>query len=689
MDERLKARWARNGWGPEDEAELKRAEAELARLEASRRHPSPLARAKDARVAPPTPPRADARAAVDAARGGAKAANARETARASRRDGRPNPDGPPSDDDDEVRAIEAGCRDAFASAPPPALPPAMLDPSDPVVALKDDANAALRDGDVDLAVATCDEALAALETRAVRGSDRTHPGSKSASASQTDATRLPVRASPGEAPSKQLSPSEQKQKQNHSDVALRAVLLLNRAKAKTLLDPPDLRSAALDARSAADLQPHWPKAFHRLALIESRLKNYAAAIDACRAGSAAAERAKCMTGEFKHLWDDVAIDAAMNGSLVGFDGRVIFVRSAGEEAWLGREAPEHYAFDGAEDADDVYAKRAKRAGLHDAGCFTGAAPIEPLHARSLVDAMELASDGDRILLLRGVHNGMGHVATVDKRILVRGEGALRDATVDCRNNAPTFRVERSCVLQNLDLDHTGFCEAVLIAGDRRVRPLIERCGIKDSGDAAVVCAGSTHATFRDVEASGRKAGFRFQDRAEPALIDCAVKGNGQCGVMAHDESRARLTHCVVEVNAHEGAVSFGDATLDLVDCVVRDNGGPGVDASDGSSVSLVRTRVEDNVGGVWAWDAATLDLDGCDVNGGKSHAVLCDGDQAVVRCANGCVTSGVVFASDEVRALVEPGADGSCAVEHPEHPTDLPPEIGCFKFEYDQFQRKQ
>ena len=180
------------------------------------------------------------------------------------------------------------------------------------------------------------------------------------------------------------------------------MLLLNRAKAKTLLDPPDLRSAALDARSAAELQPHWPKAFHRLALIESRLKNYAAAIDACRAGSAAAERAKCMTGEFKHLWDDVAIDAAMDGSLVGFDGRVIFVRSAGEEAWLGREAPEHYAFDGAEDADDVYAKRAKRAGLHDAGCFTGAAPIEPLHARSLVDAMELASDGDRILLLRGV-----------------------------------------------------------------------------------------------------------------------------------------------------------------------------------------------------------------------------------------------------------------------------------------------
>ena len=246
-----------------------------------------------------------------------------------------------------------------------------------------------------------------------------------------------------------------------------------------------------------------------------------------------------MTGEFKHLWDDVAIDAAMDGSLVGFDGRVIFVRSAGEEAWLGREAPEHYAFDGGEDADDVYAKRAKRAGLHDAGCFTGAAPIEPLHARSLVDAMELASDGDRILLLRGVHNGMGHVATVDKRILVRGEGRYSDATVDCRNNAPTFRVERSCVLQNLDLDHTGFCEAVLIAGDRRVRPLIERCGIKDSKTPPSCARGARARRSETSRRAGARPGSGFQDRAEPTLIDCAVKDNGQCGVMAHDESRAR------------------------------------------------------------------------------------------------------------------------------------------------------
>jgi dTDP-4-dehydrorhamnose 3,5-epimerase-like enzyme len=35
------------------------------------------------------------------------------------------------------------------------------------------------------------------------------------------------------------------------------------------------------------------------------------------------------------------------------------------------------------------------------------------------------------------------------------EGKLRDATVDCRSNAPLFRITRPCVIQNLDIDFTG------------------------------------------------------------------------------------------------------------------------------------------------------------------------------------------------------------------------------------------
>jgi hypothetical protein len=72
--------------------------------------------------------------------------------------------------------------------------------------------------------------------------------------------------------------------------------------------------------------------------------------------------------------------------------------------------------------------------------------------------MDACEDGDVVLLLRGIHNGLGQACLVDKRILIRGEGALKEATVDCRSNVPLFRVTRPCVIQNVDVDFTGFSQ---------------------------------------------------------------------------------------------------------------------------------------------------------------------------------------------------------------------------------------
>ena len=77
-----------------------------------------------------------------------------------------------------------------------------------------------------------------------------------------------------------------------------------------------------------------------------------------------------------------------------------------------------------------------------------------------------------------------------------------------------------------------------------------------------------------------------------------------------------------------------------------------------------------------------------DVQGGKSHAVLVDENAACV-CHDRTRVRGVVHANDETREAIAPGQDGSCVVEHPATPTDLPPETGCFKFEHDQYLRKQ
>ena len=44
---------------------------------------------------------------------------------------------------------------------------------------------------------------------------------------------------------------------------------------------------------------------------------------------------------------------------------------------------------------------------------------------------------------------------------------------------PMFKIERGgVVIRNIDLDHTGFRESLLIQGPKTCMPLIERCKIK-------------------------------------------------------------------------------------------------------------------------------------------------------------------------------------------------------------------
>ena len=197
--ERLRARWARTGEGPALEARLRAAEAELARrerarVERSRARDAPEPRREDANVArgdhaPPTP----TRDVVEEALAAARDATRRDARRASAL-GDPSPrDARASDsDDDEVRAMEAGCVEV---SPPtrPTLPPDHLDPADPIVRLKNDANDALRRGDHDLALALCDRALDALLERDDEKDDDVEPPSDSRSSDSrpSDSFRLP------------------------------------------------------------------------------------------------------------------------------------------------------------------------------------------------------------------------------------------------------------------------------------------------------------------------------------------------------------------------------------------------------------------------------------------------------------------------------------------------------------------
>ena len=567
---------------------------------------------------------------------------------------------------EELAALEAGCVEVYKK-PQVVPPPQRLDPDDPVVRLKEEGNAALKAGEYDLANAIYTEALTTPSVDSSSKKTSSTTTSSSATSSLSPTTTTPARRLLSE---------------------LVGVLYSNRARVRMLLDEPDLQGAAADAHSACVACPDWPKPRHRLAEAQLALGCYSLAMKACREGERLAVKADDHSRPFDNLMDVVAMRAAREGSLAGFDGRVIYVRSAGEEAWLGKEAPENPAFDDLEnDAGFDHSPRDHGGSSSSSSSSSSSKKSRaPLHARSLAHAVQMARDGDRILVLRGIHNGLGHSCKIERRVLIRGEGRLREATVDSRANVPLFRVVRPCVIQNLDLDFTGFCECVRVEGDHRVDPLIEGCAVKCSGEDAVLVAGRSRPTFRNCDVGGKRAGLQSMQESCPEIVDCVFKTSGMQGVRATDTSAPVLRNCHLENNAHEGVVAMGRATATLVDCVVRDNKGPGVDVSDRARLVMERCKIGCNVGGVWLWDEASCDVIASDVSGGASHAVLCDVNTSPRFGGNGTRIEGVIEASDECRMMI---TAPPVTVIHPAVPTRLPPIEGCFKFEYDMFTRKQ
>ena len=144
--------------------------------------------------------------------------------------------------------------------------------------------------------------------------------------------------------------------------ALAATLYANRAAAHVALS--NWEAAVSDAQAAVTLQPEHSKAFHRLATALCALGRFREAVKACRSGAAALAATGDRSNVFQLLMDQVrsphasavrrATDvsvlacscdeqvstaAALNGSIAAFDGRILHVRSAGEDAWLCKEAP--------------------------------------------------------------------------------------------------------------------------------------------------------------------------------------------------------------------------------------------------------------------------------------------------------------------------------------------------------------
>ena len=83
--------------------------------------------------------------------------------------------------------------------------------------------------------------------------------------------------------------------------------------------------AADDAEKAATLHPSWSRPYERLAQAKLGAKEWSAAVAACRRGEALFDSNSNVTTPFTALLDTIAICAAMEGNVQGFDGRILEV----------------------------------------------------------------------------------------------------------------------------------------------------------------------------------------------------------------------------------------------------------------------------------------------------------------------------------------------------------------------------
>lgn len=465
-----------------------------------------------------------------------------------------------------------------------------------------------------------------------------------------------------------------------------AALLSNRAAALLRSGQPLL--AAVDAENAARQEPGWPKPLFRWAQALAAAQDWGGAARRARQGEALAAGRHGRAPDFEALLDEIAVSGALASSDAGFDGRHLEVRPAGDDAWLGGPAPEDPVLDLTDETAAAASSCLLPYGVADAAAATPGAITtarQRVSFRSVKEAVAAARDGDQILLLAGIHNGMGEAVGVDKRILIHGQGALGEARIDQRANSPAFRLRRSAVLRNIDVDMTGFREAVLVEGKAGVRPLVQRCIIRCSGDDGVNVCGGAKPIFHDCTIQGKKAGVRCFDRATATLQSCRIEECGGAGAMAMDQSHLTMQGCEISRCAEDGILAMQSASLTLQNCAVTGNKGPGLDVSGDAAATIQGGRIAKNVGGVLAWDAAELTMRGVQIEGGVWTALLVNG--AATADAEGCHMSGVLHASVVTAAALQGG--GNVLVPPKDvAATSLPPDEGAFVWTPDPYTRK-
>ncbi|GMH45473.1 hypothetical protein BSKO_13430 [Bryopsis sp. KO-2023] len=356
-------------------------------------------------------------------------------------------------------------------------------------------------------------------------------------------------------------------------------LFSNRAYA--YLQTKSTAAARDDALESTRLLANWAKPWYRLALAHLGLQQFSEAFSACNHGSKLVEKndeAAARVVEFEDLLSKIRLHALLRNERVGLSGRVLEVRDAGENAWLGLPAPDEkepsdvpqlpstslpcgaieYGGISAASASCSPSQRetVRSTALLAVNCNALNPVFHRLTFKCIHDALDESLDGDEIVLREGVHNGLGKAVNVDKRVLIRGIGRLGCTKIDQRANSPTFRITASATILNIDLDMTGFRECILVDGDSTCQPIIHNCILKCSGDDGVNLSGECKPTFHKCSIEARKSGIKTFDSSKGVFLGCMISECGGPGLRGMSDSNTKLEGCTIQKNKEDGLVAM-------------------------------------------------------------------------------------------------------------------------------------
>ncbi len=207
-------------------------------------------------------------------------------------------------------------------------------------------------------------------------------------------------------------------------------------------------------------------------------------------------------------------------------------------------------------------------------------PAGKNHTRTLREALQRASDGDRVLVRPGYYE---ESLTLYNNLEIIGDGPPEDVILCGKHGPCLINHARRATVRGLTLwGLAGMggrpAEAVEVV---RGRLLLAQCSVtSDSGPCVRARGYTTEVVLRCCRLhDGTGGGIAVEEGARATLEDGAVEANAAAGVDVRG-GEVVLRRCRVSGGPAEGVCVSG-GTVKAVDCEIAENAGPGVVVSGG------------------------------------------------------------------------------------------------------------